>query len=937
MNAMSIITWLRDHAQGAGNLCLDSRQVCAGDVFFACPGLVSDGRKYLQQAMDAGAVAIVMEQPQAGDAATEKAQHTSLPVLGVAGLTSMLGDIAHEWYGRPSQALSVVAVTGTNGKTSTVQWLAAALNAQGIACGTVGTLGVTLPNGTNLGGALTTPDVLTMHRSLGALRDAGARVVALEASSIGLDQGRLAGVHIEVAGFTNLTHDHLDYHHTFDAYRAAKLSLFGWPGLRAAVVNADDAVGRQIINDFTDLPVSGYSIQTGQDAPIQAKDIQTGTYGLVFNLVLPGGTAQILTRLVGRHNISNLLLLAGVLHYYGWDITRIAATVAMLDPVPGRLQVVQPYSLGTASRSHAMVVVDYAHTPDALERALDAMREVATARQGKLVCVFGCGGGRDRQKRPVMGQIAARLADQVIVTTDNPRNEDPQSIVDEIVAGMDASSQVVLDRAQAILGAIWSAQDNDVVLLAGKGHETYQETNGLRSAFDDRQWACFALTWQLYRPSLSIDSRTVTAGQLFIAIKGDTFDGHDYLAQVSQAGAAAAIVSHIDTAVDLPQFVLGDTRAALLCIAIAWRTQFSLPVIAVTGSNGKTTTKEMIAAILVAWHGKQGTLATQGNMNNDLGVPLMVLRLAQTHKAAVFELGMNHPGEIAVLAAVAQPTIGLVNNAQREHQEFMHSVQAVARENGAVLQSLPESGVAVFPGDDAYTQLWHDMSGSRTQQIRFGFDIDHDVYADAIQAESARTSFRLNTASGSDMVVLDVPGLHNLRNAMAAASCVLAAGGPLAAVVQGLAAFTPVSGRMKPMRLASGLQLIDDTYNANPDSVRAAVDVLARLDGKTVLVLGDMAEVGDDSPALHAEAGHYARHAGIDALLVFGNQAKCAAQAFGPGAQAFDAIDTLVSSLVAMTPANILVKGSRSTRMERVVQGFQKKMQEQDQGGGHAA
>jgi murE/murF fusion protein len=935
MNAASIAAWLREHAQGAGDLCLDSRQLRAGDVFFACPGLASDGRQYLRQAVDAGAAAVVMER-HAGDTAFEAPVSDALPVLEVTNLRSMLGEVAHEWYGRPSEAMSVVAVTGTNGKTSTVQWLAAALNAQGIACGTVGTLGVTLPEGDNLGGALTTPDVLTMHRSLGALRDAGTRVVALEASSIGLDQGRLDGVHIEVAGFTNLTHDHLDYHRTVDAYREAKMSLFRWPGLRAAVVNADDGVGRDIMNGFTDVPVLSYSIEAGQRCAIEARDIQTGTYGLVFNLVLPSGTAQILTRLVGRHNIANLLLLAGVLHYYGWDITRIAATVATLEPVPGRLQVVQPDGADAAARSHAMVVVDYAHTPDALERALEAMREVAAARAGRLVCVFGCGGGRDSRKRPVMGGIAARLADRVIVTTDNPRGEDPQSIVDQIVAGMDAAPQVVLDRAQAILRAIWSAQENDVVLLAGKGHETYQEANGLRTAFDDRQWARFALTWQLARPAVSTDSRSVAAGQLFIAIKGDTFDGHDYLAQVCQAGAAAAIVARADAAVPMTQFVLGDTRAALIRIATAWRTLFDLPVIAVTGSNGKTTTKEMIASILVAWRGGEAVLATQGNMNNDLGAPLMVLRLTRAHKVAVFELGMNHPGEIAVLASVVQPTIALVNNAQREHQEFMHTVEAVARENGSVLQALPADGVAVFPGDDAYAALWRDMSGAR-KQVRFGFDTAYGVHARDIAAEPERTRFTLATASGGDTVVLNVPGLHNLRNALAAASCALAAGAPLAAVARGLAGFNPVAGRMKPVRLGAGLRLIDDTYNANPDSVRAAVDVLATLRGKTVLVLGDMAEVGDDSAAMHAEAGSYARAAGIDALLVFGAQARHAAQAFGPGAQAFDAIGDLVDGLVALAPANILVKGSRSTRMERVVRGFQEKMQEQDQGGGHAA
>ncbi|MGB3289925.1 MAG: bifunctional UDP-N-acetylmuramoyl-L-alanyl-D-glutamate--2,6-diaminopimelate ligase MurE/UDP-N-acetylmuramoyl-tripeptide--D-alanyl-D-alanine ligase MurF, partial [Burkholderiaceae bacterium] len=835
----------------------------------------------------------------------------------------------------PSKALSVLAVTGTNGKTSCVQWLAAALNAEGIPCGTVGTLGVSLPDGRNLGGALTTPDVLTMHRSLAAMRDAGAAVVALEASSIGLEQGRLSHVRIEVAAFTNLTRDHLDYHHTLENYKQAKFALFAWPDLRRAVVNADDPAGAELLRNLRPGLAISYSIQSAAGADVQAEDVHTGPYGLVFNLQTRGGAAQLLTRLVGEHNISNLLLVAAVLQELGWDLPKVARVLATLRSVPGRLQIVEPLARADGARAAAMVVVDYAHTPDALERALDALRGVASVRGGKLVCVFGCGGNRDSGKRPLMGRIAAERADVVILTNDNPRAEAPEAIIAQIIAGMPAAApRVEQDRALAILSAIWGAGTDDVVLLAGKGHETYQEFQGVRAPFDDREWARFALTF-LQDSRLSSDTRTLSEGQMFLALKGEAFDGHDYLATAQDAGACAAIVERPDTSVDLPQFILGDTRQALLRIATAWRRLFELPVIAVTGSNGKTTTKEMIASILRQALGEEGSLATRGNLNNDIGVPLTVLRLNTSHLAAVFELGMNHPGEIALLAQVAQATVALVNNAQREHQEFMHTVEAVARENGSVLQALPEGGMAVFPGDDEYAGLWTRMAGKH-RVLRFGFDAQFEVYADQIHAEPTRTLCQIHTPVGNAGVALSAPGVHNLRNALAAAACALCAGVPLADIVRGLEAFNPVAGRMQPRKLASGFQLIDDTYNANPDSVRAAIDVLAQLAGKKVLVLGDMGEVGENGPAMHAEVGAYARERGIDILLAFGPASVNAAQAFGADARAFDSMEQLNPHLLTLLPANILVKGSRSTRMERVVRALEEYLKNHEEGVRHA-
>ncbi|HEX7384838.1 MAG TPA: UDP-N-acetylmuramoyl-tripeptide--D-alanyl-D-alanine ligase [Burkholderiaceae bacterium] len=418
------------------------------------------------------------------------------------------------------------------------------------------------------------------------------------------------------------------------------------------------------------------------------------------------------------------------------------------------------------------------------------------------------------------------------------------------------------------------------------------------------------------------DTRTLRPGDLFVALEGERHDGHDFLGQALAAGAAAALARHGLVAAGLDGLLVADTRRALGALGAGWRARFVLPLIAVTGSNGKTTVTQMLAAILRAWHG-DAAFATEGNYNNDIGVPLMLLRLRPGHRAAVLELGMNHPGEIAALAALARPTIALVNNAQREHQEFMAGVEAVARENGAAIEALPADGTAVFPADDAHTPLWRALAGAR-RVLTFALDGAADVSGSAAPADGAQR-LELRTPSGAATARLCIAGRHNARNALAAAACALAAGAPLQAVVRGLEAFAPVKGRSqtKSVRRPDGgtATLVDDSYNANPDSVRAAIDVLAELPAPRWLVLGDMGEVGDRGPAFHREVGAYARSRGIAALWCAGPQSAEAVSAFGAAARHFPSVEALLAALPKDAPAfaAVLVKGSRFMRMERVV------------------
>lgn len=426
------------------------------------------------------------------------------------------------------------------------------------------------------------------------------------------------------------------------------------------------------------------------------------------------------------------------------------------------------------------------------------------------------------------------------------------------------------------------------------------------------------------------DTRTLRPGDLFVALKGERFDGHDLLPEAKAKGAAAAIAAHGLAEAGLAGLQVADTQAALEDLARAWRAHHHLPLIAVTGSNGKTTVTQMIAAILRAWQG-EGAFATEGNLNNHIGVPLTLLRLRQDdavwHRAGVVELGMNHVGEIAHLARIAQPTIALVNNAQREHQEFMASVEAVARENGAAIEALGPAGTAVFPADDAFTPLWRALAGTRPQlTFALGDAVAADVGAEAMWLDD-HWALTLHTPAGAVPLSLRMAGAHNAKNALAAATCALAAGTPLDAIRRGLEAFRPVAGRSQLRSLVRGGQavaLIDDSYNANPDSVRAAIDVLATMRAPRALLLGDMGEVGSRGPEFHAEVGAYARERGVDCFWCAGVLCAHAAQAYGAAARHFadaPAMGAALGELPAV--ASVLVKGSRFMRMERIVQALQ--------------
>ncbi|MDY0011811.1 MAG: UDP-N-acetylmuramoyl-tripeptide--D-alanyl-D-alanine ligase [Rhodocyclaceae bacterium] len=429
--------------------------------------------------------------------------------------------------------------------------------------------------------------------------------------------------------------------------------------------------------------------------------------------------------------------------------------------------------------------------------------------------------------------------------------------------------------------------------------------------------------------AVGTDSRAITPGQLFVALRGARFDGHDFVAQAARDGAAAALVDARwadaqENPPPLPLLVVEDTRLALGALAAHWRSHFLLPLVGVTGSNGKTSVKEMCAAILRAQAELDGmdpadaVLATQGNLNNDIGLPLMLLRLRGHHRAAVIEMGMNHPGEIAYLTQLAKPTVAIVTNAQRAHLQGMGGLLEIAREKGAIYEGLGHAGVAVVNGDDAFADFWREQNALR-RVVSFGLEQQAEVHgAFTLRGLGARVD--LTSPAGAVSFELRVPGLHNVRNAVGAAAACLAAGAGLEAVARGLTNYRGTRGRLQRRDAQDGATLLDDTYNANPDSVRAGIDVLASTPGRKILVLGDMGEIGQTSAQLHDEVGGYAKSQGIDQLLALGAMSEVAAKNFGDGGQHFAKIEDLIAALRKGLDAStvVLVKGSRFMRMERV-------------------
>lgn len=929
----------------------DSRKVKPGSLFVAVRGFHSDGHQFIPQALQQGAAAVIAEEDSGRTSA-------DVPLIIVGDSRRALALLADAFYGHPSRKLSLIGITGTNGKTTTSYLVRSVIEAGERTAGLIGTIDY------RVGSAVyqapnTTPESLELQRLLSEMVAAGADSCVMEVSSHALALDRTLGCTFAVAAFTNLSQDHLDFHRTMDDYFEAKLRLFaGLPSTAHAIVNADDAHAEKIIRKTHAKVITTGFAGRADVRPTGA--INHGIGGLSFEIATPRGAVHVESPLVGRHNVFNILTAAGIGTAMGFSPEVLGRGIRNMKAVPGRMEKVdagQPFG----------VIVDYAHTEDAITRLLEAIREVAAER---IITVFGCGGDRDRTKRPKMGASAVSGSDIVIVTSDNPRTEDPLDIIREIEAGMAGSGVriatdakppavpgrtpylVIPDRREAVAAAIRMAQPGDVVVLAGKGHEDYQIIGERKLPFDDREVAreeirnrmmnaseTITLTELLERlehmeiKGISIDSRNVKAGELFVAIKGDRFDGHDFVPDAIKKGAWGALVERFELERRSSSlgalkniFSVKDTLVSLQEMSGLHRKKFSIPVVGITGSNGKTTTKEMLASILKQ---KGPVLKNEGNLNNHIGVPLTLLKLEAHHTAAAIEMGMSALGEIDLLARLAGPGVGVITNIGPAHLEFLGSMDTVAEAKGELLGHLGLRGTAVLNADDRYFGTLKKKHRGRV--LSFGIDAASDVRAVSIQQERDVTLCSIAVNGSTAQVRLRAVGKHNVYNALAAAAAGIAVGMSLDAVKRGLDDFTPGAMRSE-IRHIGGRTVLVDCYNANPVSMEAALVTLAALaaGGRTVAVLGDMLELGGSAVEAHRAIGAAAARLGVNLLITIGALAKhIAAGAIASGmpddrvreAQSHAEAAALLKELTR--PGDIvLLKGSRGMRMEKILEEF---------------
>ena len=907
----------------------DSRLPAPGALFVARPGTINDGHDYLEKAVAAGCTAVVC---QVGRCPAERLARLDALVVEVDDSLAAHARISANYFGRPAEGLRLVGVTGTNGKTTVTYLLEKVLLAAGRSVGVIGTVNnrYTLDDGTCrvLDTRFTTPEAFTLQRVLRTMADAGVTVVVMEVSSHALEQGRVGGLGFSACAFTNLTRDHLDYHHDMDSYFQAKARLFDTylrpDGVAVLPVVATEAPSWLISLHRVCREAGQAVVSWGEEegAAVRLLSHAAELERSVLQLATASGTRTLVSPLVGRYNIDNLLVTYGLAMALGIGEDDIAAALATAGGAPGRLQRVAAGAAWPAGGP--VVLVDYAHTPDALEKVLSTVKALP---HGELYCVFGCGGDRDDGKRPLMGGIAASLADVVVVTDDNPRTEDPEKIVSRIVSGIDqelgtpqplswlrersrgARGYVVeRDRHQAIAATVRAAGQEDIVVIAGKGHEAYQLTLQGKRFFDDCLEAKNALlSWtdelvaaaaggDLLRGTegrrllsrVLTDSRPDNAGGIFVALKGERHDAHDFLSQALARGAACLVAERLPAGLDEKDasvVIVADTERALGDLAAFRRRRLaavSAPkVIAITGSCGKTTVKEMVAAILARrWppgpdYPEDCVLKTQGNFNNLVGLPLSLLPLAAHHRAAVLEMGMNRPGELSRLAEIAAPDICCITNIHGAHLEGLGSIEGVARAKEELFAAAAGEATLIINLDDPRVAL---LAGKYPQK-RLTFAVHAgqgaavpDFYASELFfASGGAITFTLHHRGERVPVHLFTAGEHNVANALAAAAIAAAAGAGLAEIASGLGDYRPPAKRMEMLASPLGPTILNDSYNANPASMAAGLRTVRQLArGLALAIVGDMRELGQAAPAAHFEIGRLAGELSIDYLAVVG-------------------------------------------------------------------
>lgn len=907
----------------------DSRHVDSGALFVALPGVGVDGHDYVEHAIHCGARVIVGLTDRVENIAF---RFPEIIFVEVEDTYKAYALISANYFDNPAAELTLAAVTGTNGKTTVTYIVEDILRQAGMSVGVVGTVNNRYTNKdgetTILPTRFTTPEAFSLQQVLREMVDHDVDFVIMEVSSHALSQSRIGGLSFRAAAFTNLSRDHLDYHQGMDDYFQAKMRLFKEhlqvPGTAVLPLGSDGDETRAEIEQMhrycadTEIPVIswGENVEGNITLISHSSSLEKTT----MELVIQGEHWFVDTLLVGYYNLENILTAIGLCMVLGVEKKYILKGVSKTTGAPGRLQRIISGSWAAAGPT---VFVDYAHTPDALEKVLSTAKELP---HNELYAVFGCGGDRDTGKRALMGAIGAKFCDISIVTNDNPRTEDPDRIVGQVVEGVtgvgckvyspqwlnergrgDSGCVVVQDRHDAIVLAIKSAKAGDIVVIAGKGHEPYQLTLQGKKYFDDRMQAKDALlSWTVPLVTEAVggrcitgtdrtsllgavvtDSRLKTEKGIFVALKGDNHDAHAYAAQAVENGAVCLVLDHPVLGDDtlVCQIIVDDTVKALGDLAAYRRRglakECEQKIIGITGSCGKTTVKEMIAAILQRKYPEgeeypaNSVLKTEGNFNNLIGLPLSLLPLGVHNRVAVLEMGMNVPGEIQRLAEIADPDICCITNVYGAHLLGLHSIEGVADAKEELFQQTKKDGVLIVNLDDSRLAARSEKYSQK--KITFGTaaktsDVIPDLWAsDVSMMEDGTITFLLHYKNEQQEVHLHIAGEHNVANALCAAATSIAAGCTLGEIAFGLADFRAADKRMELLPSRFGFEILNDTYNANPASMKAGLKALADIGrGKKIAVLGDMLELGADAAKSHYEIGRYIATLGLDFVMFYG-------------------------------------------------------------------
>lgn len=980
-----------NHLSGTSSNCsinhisIDSRSVTAGSLFIALSGSVHDGHDYIEQAMAQSCTVFLVER---GQVKAELLDNPDICIYETSNSREAYGQLAEILFDHPSDRMTMFGITGTNGKTSITYLLESVLRASSQKTGVLGTVNYryydSLDELIQIPSSHTTPDPLLLQQILRKMADNGVESVIMEISSHGLEQNRIGSLVFDVAAFTHLSRDHLDYHTDMSSYFTAKSLLFTKhlrEGGKAVITHSGEE--RVWSEKMEELCLHGgvSVIRCGDEKEndISLLSAQVGLRNSGIDFQTPSGMCSFVSPLVGDFNVTNLQTACAMAIAAGIPVATISKALSTATGAPGRMQRV------VASRAEQnfrpSVFVDYAHTPDALEQILKTASKLP---HGELFCVFGCGGDRDIGKRPVMGAVAGKYADVVILTDDNPRSEDSETILENIVQGLDLQEYeyswlenrtigergyvIIPDRHQAIATAVSNSTGEDIVLVAGKGHENYQLTSKGKRYFDDSLEVAQGLSnWNIESiiqatkgkcigacksraklASINTDSRTIQPGDIFVALKGERFDAHDYLEQVVEAKAGCLIVDHEpQSSFSIPVIQVEDTEQALGNLARYRRTQmkelFAPTTVGITGSSGKTTVKEMCAAIFNTQWPEQAdapsnrVLKTRGNFNNLIGLPLSLLPISAEHKAVILEMGMNVPGEIARLTDIADPDIACINNVHGAHLQGLGDIEGVAKAKAELFQGCGPDTILVVNTDD---QRVYDIAQKCDQRkIYFGISSNTsahlDVYATHCKVgDSEDISFVLHIKDDELQVLLQVPGVHNISNALAAAAIATTAGIGIQTILAGLESFKPTDKRMQVLDGPAGSRIINDTYNANPESMKAGIATLGELGSEShIAVLGDMLELGPESAAFHREIGKTVAMANVDFLAVIGDFAKSTADGaidsgmntenvyvFEEKEECLSWLKGLCGKGIIKKGSYILVKGSRGMRLEQLVE-----------------